>query len=160
MSTTETDMAESGSASPDGGAPARSRPALGPGPELRDAPIGRLASDVVADVTLLLRQEIALAKAETTRELIAAGKGAGALGVAGFAGYMVMLFGTVAAFLAIAVAIPVAWAACTIAVAWALIAVVSGGFGALRLRKVRPVPEKTIATLKEDARWLAARRKK
>lgn len=157
MSTAESEFTASAT---NGRSTFRRAPILGPGPEVRDAPVGRLASDVVADVTLLLRQEIALAKAETTREFITAGKGAAALGVAGFAGYMVMLFGTVAAFLAIAVAIPIAWAACTVAVGWALIAAVTGGFGALRLRKVRPVPEETIATLKEDARWLAARRKK
>jgi hypothetical protein len=130
----------------------------GPGPEPSQAPLARVATDVVADLTMLMRQEIALAKAETTRELSTAGKGAAALGAAGFAGYMVLLFGTVAAFLAIAVAIPIAWAALTVTAGWALIAAVLGGLGATRLRKVKPVPEETIATLKEDARWLTHRR--
>jgi hypothetical protein len=143
-------------AHPDGALPTASR--RGPGPQPKDAPLGRLATDIVADVTMLMRQEIALAKAETTRELVSAGKGAGALGAAGFAGYMVLLFGSVAAFLAIAIAIPIAWAAATVAVGWALIAAVLGGIGAMRLRKVKPVPEATIATLKEDARWLTHRR--
>ena len=54
--------------------------------------VGQLLSDVSRDLSTLMRQEVELAKAEIKTEVAKAGKGAGMLGGAGFAGYMVLLF--------------------------------------------------------------------
>jgi hypothetical protein len=47
---------------------------------------GQLASEVAKDLSTLVRQEIALAKAELQQEAKTAGVAAGAFGGAGFAG--------------------------------------------------------------------------
>ena len=57
-----------------------------------DASPGQLASEVAKDLSTLVRQEIALAKAELQQEAKTAGVAAGAFGGAGFAGYFVLLF--------------------------------------------------------------------
>jgi Putative Actinobacterial Holin-X, holin superfamily III len=54
--------------------------------------VGELMSNVSRDLFTLLRQEIALAKAEVKEEAKKAGKAAGMFGGAGFAGYLVLLF--------------------------------------------------------------------
>ena len=46
----------------------------------------------------LMRQEIALAKAEVREEAVKAARAGGMLGAAGFAGYMVLLFASIAAW--------------------------------------------------------------
>ena len=51
--------------------------------------MGDLISEVTGDLTTLMRQELELAKAEVKQEATTAGKAAGMLGAAGFAGYMV-----------------------------------------------------------------------
>jgi hypothetical protein len=58
--------------------------------------IGELLSDVSQDVTTLLRQEVALAKAEVKQSVSSAGKGVGMFAGAGVAGHMVLLFLSVA----------------------------------------------------------------
>ena len=53
--------------------------------ELRDKPIGEVASDLTRDISLLVRQEIELAKAEMAEKGKAAAPGLGMIGGAGAA---------------------------------------------------------------------------
>jgi len=46
------------------------------------------------------------------------------------------------------------WAALIVAVVWAIAGVVLYQAGRARLRTVSPVPNRTVETLKEDARWM------
>jgi len=64
----------------------------GTGVDVENTSVGELMGNVSRDLFTLLRQEIALAKAEVKTEAKKAGKAAGMLGGAGFAGYMVLLF--------------------------------------------------------------------
>jgi Protein of unknown function (DUF3618)/Putative Actinobacterial Holin-X, holin superfamily III len=58
---------------------------------------GELASEVAKDMSTLVRQEVALAKAELQQEAKTAGTAVGAFGGAGFAGYFVLVFVSLAA---------------------------------------------------------------
>ena len=58
--------------------------------------IGDLLSDITTDLSTLMRQELELAKAEVKQEAVKTGKAAGMLGGAGFAGYMTLLFASIA----------------------------------------------------------------
>ena len=65
-------------------------------PGVERASIGELLSDISSDLSTLMRQEVALAKAELTQSAKQAGKGGGMLAGAGIAGHFVLLFLSIA----------------------------------------------------------------
>jgi hypothetical protein len=123
--------------------------------ELRDRPIGEVAGDLMRDVSLLVRQEIMLAKAELREKGRVALPGIGMLGGAGV--LALCAAGALTAFLVLVLA--------TFLDGWlaALLVAVGLGLGAAGLAlagKERveeagtPIPEKTIENVKEDAQWV------
>ncbi|MEV6319315.1 phage holin family protein [Streptomyces sp. NPDC051776] len=122
-------------------------------PSRADESVGELLSEVAGDVETLFRQEVELAKAEIREEATKAGKAAGMFGGAGFGGYMVALFGSLAAVFGLANVMDWGWAALIITGVWAMIAAVLFVVGRAKMRKVSPKPEQTLGTLKEDAQW-------
>src|SRR5689334_23334025 len=117
-------------------------------PDVANASVGELVSEVGQDLSALMRQELALAKAELTQEARKSGKAAGLLGGAGFAGYMLLLFLSIAAWWGLANVMDQGWAALIVAAVWAVIAAVMYVAGRSRMREVNP-PERTTETLKE-----------
>jgi Putative Actinobacterial Holin-X, holin superfamily III len=124
-------------------------PARSSRPDVADASVGELFGHVTRDFSTLLRQELDLAKAEVKQEAVKTGKAARALGAAGFAGYMVLLFLSIALWWALANAVDPGWAALIVAVVWAVIGAVLYVAGRQRLHEIRPKPERTVDTLKE-----------
>jgi hypothetical protein len=118
-----------------------------------DASVGELLSAVTSDVQTLFRQEVELAKTEVKQEATKAGKAAGMYGGAGFAGYMVLLFLSLAAVLGLANVMDGGWAALIVTAVWAVVAAVLYARGRTRMRTVTPKPEQTVETLKENAQW-------
>jgi putative superfamily III holin-X len=111
--------------------------------------VGTLISEISRDLSTLMRQEVELAKAELTAEATKTGKAAGMLGGAGFAGYMVLLFVSLAAWWGLANAMDQGWAALIVAAAWTGVGVVLFVGGRARLRSVRPKPRRTVETVKQ-----------
>jgi len=128
-------------------------PSMTPEPRGQDRSVGELLSEVTSDIQMLFRQEIELAKAEIRQEATKAGKAGGMYGGAGFAGYMVALFASLAAVFGLANVMDAAWAALIVTALWAGIGAVLFVMGRSRMREVSPKPEQTVETLKEDARW-------
>jgi hypothetical protein len=118
-------------------------------PDVSSTSVGTLISEVTNDLSTLMRQELELAKAELKQEASKTGKAAGMLGGAGFAGYMVALFLSIALWWALANGMDEGWAALIVAVLWAVIAAVLFTVGRKKLREVNPKPERTVQTLKE-----------
>jgi hypothetical protein len=118
-----------------------------------DASVGELMSHVTSDLSLLVRQEVALAKAELREEATKAGRGAGLLGAAGYASHMILLFGTFALVFGLGHLIGLGWACLVVTALWAAAGAVLATVGRRTLRTVHPKPERTIETLKEDAQW-------
>jgi hypothetical protein len=118
-----------------------------------DSSVGELLSEVTADVQTLFRQEVELAKTEVKQEATKAGKAAGMYGGAGFAGYMVLLFLSLAAVLGLANVMDGGWAALIVTAVWAVIAAVLYQRGRTRMRTVAPKPDQTVETMKENAQW-------
>lgn len=118
-------------------------------PEVSGRSVGELLSEVTTDLTTLMRQELDLAKAEIKQEVTSAGKAAGMLGGAGFAGYMVALFLSIALWWALANGMDEGWAALVVAAIWGVIAAVLAVAGRSRMRKVNPKPERTVETLQQ-----------
>ena len=118
-------------------------------PEVHGRSVGDLISEVSNDLSTLMRQELALAKAEIKAEATKTGKAAGMLGGAGFAGYMVALFVSIALWWALANGMDEGWAALIVAALWAVVGAVLYSMGRARLKSVHPKPERTVQTLKE-----------
>lgn len=118
-------------------------------PDVGSASVGELITDVSRDLSTLLRQELELAKAEVKAEVGKTGKAAGMLGGAGFAGYMVLLFLSMALWWGLANVMDQGWAALIVAVIWAAIGAVLFTTGRSTLRTVNPKPERTVDTVKQ-----------
>jgi putative superfamily III holin-X len=134
---------------PDGRLPGR--------PDVAGVSVGQLVGEVSQDLSTLMRQELALAKAELRQEAIKSGKAAGMLGAAGFAGYMLLLFLSFAAWWGLANVMDQGWAALIVAAVWAVIGAVLFALGRSRIRDINPTPERTTETLKELPRTLKGR---
>ena len=114
--------------------------------------LGQIVSDVSTDLATLLRQEMELAKTELKQEMTKAGAGAGMLGGAGFSGYFVLLFLSVALTLLLDNWLPSEVAALLTALLWAVVAAVLAVLGRKKLQQSNPQLPKTQQTIKEVAR--------
>jgi len=94
-------------------------------------------------------QVIALAKAELKQEALRAGRPWSMLGGAGFAGYMVLLFASIAAWWGFAEVMAPGWAALIVTAIWAVIGTVLYTQGRRRLREVNLKPGRTGETVSE-----------
>jgi Putative Actinobacterial Holin-X, holin superfamily III len=117
--------------------------------DISQVSVGQLINEISRDLSTLVRQEVALAKAEVSAEVSKTGKAAGMLGGAGFAGYMVLLFLSFALWWGLSNAMDQGWAALIVALIWALIGAVLYFSGRGQLRRVHPKPERTIETVKQ-----------
>jgi hypothetical protein len=118
-------------------------------PDVEGVSVGQLISEVTTDLSVLMRQELALAKAEITTEAKKAGQGAGMFGAAGFAGYMVLLFLSFALWWALENVMDAGLAALIVAVIWGVIGAVAFVMGRKKFRQVNPKPERTVDTLQQ-----------
>ncbi len=114
--------------------------------------IGELIGEITEDLSTLVRQEIALAKAELKQEAGKAGGAAGMFGGAGVAGLLVAVFGSLTLMFALDALMPIGWAALIVTLIWAGAGAYLYTQGRTKLRTVKP-PTQTIESLKEDARW-------
>jgi hypothetical protein len=118
-----------------------------PPPDSRPS-VGELFSDLTADLSTLMHQEVELAKAEVRQSATRAGKGAGLLAGAGVSGYMVLLFASVAAWWGIGDATGHGWSALIVAAIWLIIAAVLGLMGRREISAVPGIPQ-TAQTVKQ-----------
>jgi Putative Actinobacterial Holin-X, holin superfamily III len=126
--------------------------------EQRERPIGQIAKDLTTDLSLLVRQEMELAKAEMAEKGRTAAPGLGMLGGAGVVGLMAA--GAFTAFLILALSIVLEeWlSALVVGVALAGAAYVLAKQGKERVEEAgSPLPEQTIETVKEDVEWAKTR---
>jgi uncharacterized membrane protein YqjE len=127
------------------------------GNDLREESIGDLLKRLSQDTSTLVKQEMALARAELTEQGKRAGKGAGMLGGAGVAGLLTLgaLTATVIGVLDTGMAF---WlAALIVTVVWAAIAGVLALQGRNEIKEATPPAPQTVETVKEDARWAKTR---
>ena len=124
-----------------------------PSVDVRDRSVGELLGQISKDMSQLVRQEIDLAKAEVKQEVTKVGKGAGMLGGAGFAGYMVALFLSLTLAYGIGTFWPAWVGALIVGLLWAAVGAVLYTGGRKQLKSVNG-PVQTKETLKEDAQWV------
>ena len=109
--------------------------------------IGEILGDLSHDLSTLVRQEMALARAELEQTVKRSSKGAGMFGGAGLAGYMVLLFLSLALWWAIgwgigsASAPDLGWSGLIVAAIWAVVAAVLAAVGKSEMNKAPGVPQ-------------------
>jgi hypothetical protein len=110
--------------------------------------LGDLLAEVSRDLSTLIRQEMELAKAEMRQTATRAGKGAGLLGGAGYAGLMAVFFLSIALWWALGYLVGNAWSAVIVAIIWAIVALILYLVGRKQLATVKGAPQ-TVETVKE-----------
>jgi hypothetical protein len=126
--------------------------------ERRERPIGEVAKELTSDLSLLMRQEIELAKAEMAEKGRTAAPGLGMFGGAGIVALCAA--GAITAFLVLVFSLFLPdWAAALIVGAvLGTVAYVLIKQGKERVAEAgKPVPEQTIETVKEDVEWAKTR---
>lgn len=108
--------------------------------------LGELLGEVTQDLSVLIRQEIALAKAELKESAGKAGKGAGMMGGAGYAGLMAVFFLSVALWWGIGQLVGLGWSAIIVALIWAVIAAVLFLVGRNEIKEIKGAP-RTVESL-------------
>jgi MFS family permease len=124
----------------------------------REKSIGELVKDLSAETSALIRQEMALAKAELSEKGKEAGKGAGLFGGAGVVGLLAGGALTAAIIALLDKAMDTWLAALIVAVVYGAIAAVLALRGKQELQQAAPpVPEQTVDSVKEDVAWAKTR---
>jgi hypothetical protein len=101
-------------------------------------------SKATPDVPALVRQEIAAAAADLKKEFLKSGRAYKMLGGAGFAGYMALLFASIAIWAALATVLPSGTAAIIVAFIWAVTSAVLYVLSRrMRAAQTRPRPRRT-----------------
>jgi len=105
--------------------------------------IGSVLSDITANISTLLRQEVALAKAELNQSANRAGKGIGLFAGAAIAGVLLLVFVSVSAWWGLGLHIGNEWSALVVAAVWAVIALILFLAGRAELKRIRGLPATT-----------------
>ncbi|HEY0700360.1 MAG TPA: phage holin family protein [Micromonospora sp.] len=110
-------------------------------PDVRQHSVGDLLGEVSRDLSTLMRQEVALAKAEVRQEGVKAGKAAGLYGAAGLAGYMTVLFLSIALWWGLSNVMDQGWAALVVALVWLVVAGVLYPKAKAKVRELQGMPQ-------------------
>lgn len=118
-----------------------------------DQSLGELLSRASSDLSDLVRQEVQLAKVEITQEVRTAAKAGGLLGGGALAGYLALLFVSVALALGLGALL---WNWLGFLIVGAIYAGAAAALtakGRKEAQHVDPVPQQTVDSLKEDMQW-------
>ena len=126
--------------------------------DLRTRPLGDIARDLTRDVSLLVRQEVELAKAEMAQKGRIAAPGLGMIGGAGVVGLMAAGALTASLILVLSIFLPEWASALIVGITLGAVAFVLAKQGKERVGEAgTPIPEQTIETVKEDVEWAKTR---
>jgi Putative Actinobacterial Holin-X, holin superfamily III len=113
--------------------------------------LGQLVATATAELSALVHEEIALAKAELRQDVKRAGMGGGAIGAAGvLALFALPVLSFAAAYGIHNLGLGLAWSFLIVGVAFLLLAALLGLFARAKFKKVKP-PERSIASAKQSA---------
>ncbi len=126
--------------------------------------LGDLFSELAAETSTLVRQEVSLAQTELTQKATVVGKDVGFLVAGGAVGYTALLVILAAIVIGLTQLISSLTAWQTITSAWIAAAIVGLVVGIVaymlvtsalaKLKNTELTPRQTVETLKEDAEWL------
>ena len=125
--------------------------------DLRDRSVAELLKELSQETSTLVKQELALARAELAEQGKRAGTGAGMLGGAGVAGLLTLGALTATLIALLDTAMKTWLAALIVTVVWAAIAGVLALQGRNKIKEATPPAPQTVETVKEDVRWAKTR---
>jgi len=125
----------------------------------REPSIGDLFSDLSAQASQLVRQEVKLAQAEMTQKATRAGKEIALIAVGAVLANAALLALVYALILVLGTWMSLWIAALVVAIVLGIVAGILVWSGIDALKKINPAPTRTIATLQEDKEWLATQMK-
>lgn len=105
--------------------------------------IGNVLGDITANISTLMQQELALAKAELRESGTRAGKGIGMLVGAGVAGLLLLVFISVSAWWGLGQYIGNEWSALVVAAVWLIVALILFFVGKKELQRIQGIPNTT-----------------
>jgi hypothetical protein len=108
-----------------------------------DTSLADALTAVTRDVTTLMQQEVALAKAEVRQAASRAGQSAGMFAGAAVAAFLFVLFLSIALWWAIAHRTGLGWAALIVAVIWAVAAAILAIVAKKQLDRINGLPQTT-----------------
>ena len=123
-------------------------------PMKQERSLGELFSELAAETSTLVRQEVTLAKTELSQKAGKIGRNVAYLAVGGAFAYAALLAFMAASIIALANVMPWWAAALVVGVVVAIVAGVILFAGYYGLKDTDPVPRQTVETLKEDAQWV------
>jgi VIT1/CCC1 family predicted Fe2+/Mn2+ transporter len=115
-----------------------------------DASVGELVSQLSAQTSRLIRDEMKLAQAEFRDAAKHAGLGAGLLSVAGLLAILGLATFVTSAVAALALVLPLWAAALVVGLILFAAAGIAGLVSKKQIEQTTPVPEQTVASVKED----------
>jgi hypothetical protein len=118
-----------------------------------NASLGDLFSKLTADLSKLVRDEVELAKVEINDTVEKARTAGISIGAAGLLGLMAFVLLSFAAAWGLSEVVPEGVAFLIVGGAYGLVALALLAVGRQRLKSMKPVPEQTVETLKEDVAW-------
>jgi tetrahydromethanopterin S-methyltransferase subunit G len=105
--------------------------------------LGEVMGDLTRDVSTLLQQEVALAKAELSQSGKRAGKGVGMFAGAAIAGILFLVFLSVSAWWGLGQFIGNQWSALVVAAVWVIVAIILALAGKKEMERIRGLPQTT-----------------
>jgi len=103
--------------------------------------IGQILGNVTQDLSTLMRQEVALAKAEASQSAKNAGKGIGMYVGAALGGFFLLLFLSTALMWAVGGLIGYGWSSLIVAAIWGIIAAILASVAKKEMQKIRGLPD-------------------
>jgi hypothetical protein len=122
-------------------------------PRPAERPVSSLLSDLARQTGLLLRQEVALAKAEMIGKLTQVGTGIGMLAAGGLVAFAGFIYVLAAAMFGLGMVVDLWLAALLVGVVVLLLGGMLIWIGRARLQAENLAPRRTIRSLKDDAEW-------
>ncbi len=115
-----------------------------------DRSLSELLSDVTGEIATLFRQEVELARVETSEQVSRAAKAGAMLGAAAVVGFLTLILLAFAAAWGLTEVVPEGVAFLIVGLVFGLVAAVLASAGKKKIASIRPVPDQTVQTLKDD----------
>ncbi len=115
-----------------------------------DRSLSALLSDVTGEIATLFRQEVELARVETSQQVSRAAKAGAMLGAAAVVGFLTLILLAFAAAWGLTEIVPEGVAFLIVGLVFGLVAAVLASAGKKKIASIRPVPDQTVQTLKDD----------
>ncbi len=115
-----------------------------------DRSLSDLLSDVTGEIATLFRQEVELARVETSEQVSRAAKAGAMLGAAAVVGFLTLILLAFAAAWGLTEVVPEGVAFLIVGLVFGIVAAVLAKAGKKKIASISPVPDQTVQTLKAD----------